>query len=147
MKKISFLAFVLITSTALFAQNENTTTPTTKFGIKAGVNMSKLRPNDFPSGTEISTNMKTSFGGGFFANIPLGTGGLAFQPEVLFNGQGSKLNVTTNVLGVSSSMKYEQDLRYLSVPMMLQFKGASGFYGELGPQVSFLHRYSGKKLP
>ena len=138
MKKISLLASILITSTALFAQNENTTTPKTTFGVKAGVNMSKLRPSDFPSGTKIETNMKTSFGGGFFANIPLGTGGLAFQPEVLFNGQGSKINMTSTVLGVSSTVKYEQDLRYLSVPMMLQFKGASGFYGEIGPQVSFL---------
>jgi len=138
MKKISFLAFILISSTALFAQNEKTTTPATRFGIKAGVNMSKLRPNDVPSGTEISTNMKTSFGGGFFVNIPLGTGGLAFQPEVLFNGQGSKLNMTTTVIGVSSNVKYEQDLRYLSVPMMFQFKSTSGFYGELGPQISYL---------
>jgi len=138
MKKISFLAFILITSVSLFAQNEKTTTPTTHFGVKAGVNMSKLRPNDVPSGVEISTNMKTSFGGGFFVNIPLGTSGLAFQPELLFNGQGSKMNVTTNVLGVSNSVKYEQDLRYLSVPMMLQFKSAGGFYGELGPQLSYL---------
>jgi hypothetical protein len=138
MKKISSLALVLITSTALFAQNDNTPAPTTRFGVKAGVNLSKLRPSDMPSGSDISTNLKTSFGGGFFVNIPLGTGGMAFQPEVLFNGQGSKLNVTTNVLGVSSNMKYEQDLRYLSVPMMLQFRGNSGFYGEIGPQISFL---------
>ena len=69
MKKISLLAFVLITSTALFAQNETTTTQTIRFGVKAGVNLSKLRPSDMPSGYDVSTNMKTSMGGGFFVNV------------------------------------------------------------------------------
>src|SRR5215203_3862716 len=101
MKKISLLALVFVTSTALFAQDDKATAPGATFGVKAGVNLSKPRPNDFPSGTDISTNLKTSFGGGFFANIPLGTGCMAFQPEVLFNGQGSKLNFKNTILGVS----------------------------------------------
>src|SRR5688572_5492991 len=145
MKKISLLALVFVFGTALFAQDD-VKTASAKFGMKAGVNLSKLRPSDVPAGTDISTNLKTSFGGGFFANIPFGTSGcMSFQPEVLFNGQGSKLTVKQTVLGVTSENTYEQDLRYLSVPLMLQFKGNSGFYGEVGPQLSFLldARYDG----
>ncbi len=128
----------------MFAQNTSKTTMATKtrFGVKAGVNLAKLRPSAVAPGTTVSTNLKTSFGGGFLANIPLGTGGMSFQPELLFNGQGSKMNVTTTttVAGVTTSKntKYEQDLRYLSVPLMLQFKSMGGFYGEVGPQLSFL---------
>ena len=139
MKKISLIALALITSTAIFAQNENRTPMATKvrFGIKAGANLSKLRPSQVPAGTEVETNLHTSIGGGLLVNIPLGTGGLAVQPEVLFNGQGSKMNVTTTGLG-GSNMKYEQDMRYISVPVMLQWKSTGGFYAELGPQMSFL---------
>ena len=142
MKKISLIALALITSTAMFAQmeNENRTKMAVKprFGIKAGANLSKLRPNAYPSSTTVETNLKTSFGGGFLVNIPLGTMGLAFQPEVLFNGQGSKMNVKTSIGGLSTDSKYEQDLRYLSVPLMLQWKSMGGFYAEGGPQLSFL---------
>ena len=146
MKKISLLAFVFVTSTALYAQNDvETKTATTKFGMKAGVNLAKLRPSDVPSGVDISTNLKTSFGGGFFANIPLGTGCMAFQPEILFNGQGSKITVKQTALGITTETTYEQDLRYLSMPLMLQFRSNNGFYGEVGPQLSFLldARYDG----
>lgn len=139
MKRISLIALVLITSTALFAQNENRTemASSIRFGIKAGANLSKLRPSQMPSGTEVKTNLHTSIGGGFLVNIPFGASGMAIQPEVLFNGQGSKMNVTTSGLGGGND-KYEQDMRYISVPVMLQWKGASGFYAELGPQMSFL---------
>jgi len=139
MKKISFIALAIFTSSALFAQNENTTpmASAVRFGIKAGANLSKLRPSQVPAGTDVSTNLHTSIAGGFLVNIPVGTGGLAVQPEVLYNGQGSKMNVKTSGLG-GTTLKYEQDLSYLSVPVMLQFKTTSGLYFELGPQASFL---------
>jgi hypothetical protein len=146
MKKISLVVLALFTSLAMFAQNENRTEmkSAVRFGVKAGVNLSKLRPNDVPSGADISTNLKTSFGGGFLVNIPFGTN-LAFQPEVLFNGQGSKINVKQTVITTTTD-KYEQDLRYLSVPLMLQWKSTGGFYAEVGPQLSFLldARYDGQ---
>lgn len=140
MKKFSLFALAFITSTAMFAQIENRTEMAVKprFGIKAGANLSKLRPNDLPSGFDLSTNLKTSFHVGLLANIPLGTGGLAFQPEVLYSGQGSKMNQKTTVGTITTSEKYEQDLHYINVPLMFQFKTVGGFYVEAGPQVGFL---------
>ena len=140
MKKFSFIALALFTSTALFAQNENRTEMAAqpRFGIKAGANLSKLRPSDLPAGADVSTNLKTSFHGGFLVNIPLGTGGLAFQPEIVYSGQGSKINEKFTIGTVTSSEKYEQDMHYINVPLMLQWKSAGGFYLEAGPQVGFL---------
>ena len=135
MKKISFIALALSTSLAVFAQNENVTKMAIapRFGIKAGANLAKLRPSSY-GGNEPSTNMKTTFGGGAFVNIPLGTGGVAVQPEVLYSRQGSKMKQT---VGTTTS-SFEQDLGYINVPVMLQWKSAGGFYVETGPQAGFL---------
>jgi len=141
MKKISSIALVLITSLAVSAQTETSKpTPmavTTRFGIKAGVNLAKLRPSDF-STNEPETNLKTTFGGGAFVNIPLGTGGLAVQPEVMYSRQGSKVSQTMTVGSTTSTYNYEQDLGYITIPVMLQWKSAGGFYVETGPQPGFL---------
>lgn len=143
MKKISLFALALSSSMALFAQDNQMTTPmarATRFGIKGGVNLAEFRANGFQSGTQPGTNMKTSFHGGFLLNAPLGTGGFAIQPEVVYSGQGSKLNVKTTVGSVTTSQAYEQDLGYINVPIMLQWKSAGGFFVETGPQAGFLVR-------
>jgi len=100
------------------------------FGVKAGVNLANFRVHDFPS-PEPDVNMKTSANGGFFANIPL-TEKFAFQPELLYNGMGSKIK-----FGTTSS---EQDLSYISLPLMIQLRTMGGFFVELGPQPSILIR-------
>jgi hypothetical protein len=140
MKKISFIAFVLSASLAVCAQNTTTTTRTTTFGIKAGVNLAEFRVHDYPAASEPSVNLKTSMHGGFFVNAPLGTGGFAVQPELLYSGQGSKMNVPTTVGTVTNRTKYEQDLSYITLPIMLQWKSAGGFYVETGPQPGYLIR-------
>jgi hypothetical protein len=141
MKKISLFALALSTSVALFAQDNVNRRPMpvkTYFGIKGGVNLAKLRPSDFGPG-EVSTNLKTTAHAGFLVRIPLSTtGGFAVQPELVYNRQGSKMKTTTTVGSISSTTPYEQDLGYLSVPIMLQWKSAGGFYVETGPQGSFL---------
>src|SRR5690349_9685261 len=121
MKKISLVTLFFGTSLALFAQNttsSSTATRSTTFGIKAGVNLAEFRVNDYPSGSEPSVNMKTSMHGGFFVNVPFGTSGLAVQPEVLYSGQGSKMNVPMTVGTITTRTKYEQDLSYITVPIM-----------------------------
>ena len=136
MKKTSLFILALSTSLAVFAQTtEMSVKP--RFGIKAGANLAKLRPSDYPS-TEPKTNLHTSLYAGLLANIPLGTGGFAIQPEVLYSGQGSKMNQTTTIGTVTTESKYEQDLSYINVPLMLQWKAPGGFYVETGPQVGFL---------
>jgi len=142
MKKISLFALGLTTSLAMFAQTSKPTpmAVATRFGIKGGVNLAEFRLNGFAAGTQPNTNMKTSMNGGFFVNVPLGTNGLAVQPEVVYSGQGSKLSQTTTVGSITTTNNYEQDLSYINVPIMLQWKSAGGFLIETGPQAGFLVR-------
>lgn len=142
MKKISLFVLALTSGLAMFAQTSKPTKMAVapRFGVKAGVNLAEFRANGYPSGTQPTSNMKTSMNGGFFVNVPLGTGGLAVQPEVVYSGQGSKMSVKTTVGTVTTTSTYEQDLSYINVPIMLQWKSAGGFLVETGPQAGFLVR-------
>lgn len=159
MKKVSFLAVALIATLAVTAQEQNPDMAhkplrtdmevMPRFGIKAGVNLAKLNVEDGVS-TDFNTTTKTSFHGGLFANIPLG-GILRLQPEVIYSGQGSKLNGPL-LSDMSTSENYEVDMHYVNVPVMFQLQTMSGFYAELGPQVGFLvnseqDRNSGENAP
>ena len=141
MKKICLMALALSAGLALFAQENVNRTPMpnkTYFGIKGGVNLAKLRPSDYTA-NEPSTNLKTTAHAGLLVRIPVSAnGGFAVQPELLYNRQGSKMKTTTTVGTVTTESTYEQDLSYVSVPVMLQWKSAGGFYVETGPQASFL---------
>jgi hypothetical protein len=140
MKKISLFGLALTASLVMFAQNYEKPTPMavkTRFGIKAGVNLAELMTKGYPSGFEPGTQMKTSMHGGFFVNVPVGTGGLAVQPEILYSGAGSKITSTSGGLN-PTTQNYEQDLRYIAVPVMLQWKSTGGIMVELGPQAAYL---------
>ena len=75
--------------------------------------------------------------GGLFLNIPMGES-LNFQPELLYNGQGSKFSASTTVGTVTTTETYSQDLNYISLPLMFQVRSTKGFFIELGPQPSYL---------
>lgn len=138
MKKISFFTLALLLGLGVFAQDqpvlrtEMTVTP--RFGIKAGVNMPTLEIDDDSQTNPLNTNMKTSFNAGIFVNIPLSTGALRFQPELVYNGQGSKVSTRVG----SSEQSFEYDFHYLSLPLMFQLQSPGGFYGEVGPQLGYL---------
>ncbi len=135
MKKISLLALAITTSLAMYAQDNQMTTPMankTYFGIKGGVNLATFRKENYP--THLGTNMKTTWHGGLFANIPLG-GIIHLQPELLYSAEGSKL---TETLAAGNRISYEQDLGYIALPIMVQIKSPKGFFVELGPQPAFL---------
>lgn len=132
MKKISLFALALTTSLALCAQNTELRTQMsnkTTFGIRAGANLANWKVNDFPAAMEPKVNMKTSMHAGVFVNMPLGTS-FRLQPGLEYSGQGSKYEVGT--------MKGEQDMHYLNVPIMFQFRSTGGFFAETGPQPGFL---------
>jgi hypothetical protein len=141
MKKISLFALAFSSSMALFAQeNVNRTPMAVKpyFGIKGGVNLSKLRPDNYSS-MEPSTNLKTTAHAGVLVNIPLNaTGTFAVQPELLYSRQGSKMKTTTTIGTVTTTNAYEQDLGYIALPIMLQARTLGGFYVETGPQAAYL---------
>jgi hypothetical protein len=137
MKKISFIALALFTCMAVFAQDPQLKTPmarSTFFGIKAGANWAKMDVDEYPG---VNVNNKTSMHGGIFLNIPVGTT-LNFQPELLYNGVGSKFRETSTVGTVTTTETFEQDLSYLSLPLMLQVRSSKGLFFELGPQASYL---------
>jgi hypothetical protein len=133
MKKISFIALALSTGVA-FAQTGFSPT----FGIKAGVNLAQFRTNDFPSGSAPDVSRKTSAHGGVFMNAPLGTGGFAIQPELLYSRQGSKMKQTTTIGTVTQTASYDQDMNYVTLPIMLQWKSTGGVFVETGPQPALL---------
>jgi len=141
MKKISLFVVAFSMSLAVIAQeNVNRTAMAVKpyFGIKAGVNLAKLRPDNYTT-NEPETDLKTTAHAGAFVNIPLNTTGtFALQPELLYNRAGSKMRTTTTVGTITTTNTYEQDLHYLSVPIMIQGRSKGGFFVETGPQASYL---------
>jgi hypothetical protein len=112
-----------------------TTAP--RFGIKGGINLASLELDDDVTATKYETNSKTSFHLGVFVNIPLG-GMLRFQPEILYQGGGSKIAGTPLVGSQTSTDNYELDLDYIAVPLMFQLATNSGFFVEAGPQFAYL---------
>lgn len=154
MKKISLSTLALATSFALFAQGDPVIgTPNrdhkplrtemevkTRFGIKAGVNMAKFNVNEdnyTPTSSAPEGSYKTSYNAGVFVNIPVG-GNFRFQPELLLSGQGSKISEVINSSAGTRTYRYEEDLNYVTLPLMFQLQSPGGFYAELGPRLSYL---------
>jgi Outer membrane protein beta-barrel domain len=89
------------------------------FGAKAGLNLSNF------SGTITDRKIKPGVHIGGLVNIPIAKQ-FSIQPELQYSSEGSKLN----------TKKY--NLAYINIPVMLQYNNASGFYGEVGPQLGIL---------
>lgn len=146
MKRVSLFVLAVSTSVALWAQPDQPKLKTdmasqTRFGIRAGANLANYNTEGFPGANTPSVNTKTSMQAGVFVNVPLGTM-FAFQPGVEYSGQGSKINYTgASIANISPAAgQYEEDLHYINIPMMVQWKpaGAGGFFLETGPQPGFL---------
>jgi hypothetical protein len=140
MKKINILVLALCSGLMIHAQSSpQLTTPMaakTRFGIRGGANLSEFHVNrpSFSMNNAPNTQMRTSYVAGAFVNIPLGSGGLKFQPEVDFSSQGSKL--TWN----NSTNTYEARFHYWNVPLVFQYQTPGGFFVELGPQVGLIQK-------
>lgn len=66
-------------------------------------------------------------------------GPVSLQPELLYSAQGSKVAVETNGDGDEIiSTKANVHLNYLSLPVLLQYRHASGLSVQTGPQLSYL---------
>ncbi len=125
MKKLLFIAVFMASICVVNAQDA---TPSgIRFGVKAGANFSGWAGDDKDVFGEPKS--RVGFHGGFLANIPLG-GMLAFQPELLYSSVGPKFEEA------GDEFKIVQN--YLSIPMMLQYASAGGFYGEIGPNINIL---------
>ncbi|WP_415328614.1 porin family protein [Chryseobacterium sp. MMS23-Vi53] len=130
MKKI-LLASALALSTMSFAQIDFSST---RFGITAGGNYSRVKNAHNPSGP------RYTFQGGVLALIPVGKENQFFlQPEVLYYGAGEtgKDKDAKSMDGYNAVYANS----YISVP--INFKGyfsedESEFFGMVGPRFNFL---------
>src|SRR5215212_11263052 len=147
MKKLSLFMLVCAAGIMAYAQSEpQLVTPMavkTRFGIKGGVNLATLEIDD-QSTPNMNTNMKTSFYGGVFANIPISSM-FRFQPEVLYSGQGTKADARSSTEATLAGIN-EYDFRYIAVPLMFQLMSKGGAFVELGPQFSVLAKANGDRL-
>lgn len=125
MKKMNAFAMALLISLVSVAQEEP------KFGIKGGLNVSKL---NYDNGTD--ADWRTGFNVGGLAHIHL-TPSFSLQPEVYYSSQGAKLPHTNNTT-------MNLNLSYINVPFLLQYNFANGFRLQGGPQVGFLVGVSDK---
>jgi opacity protein-like surface antigen len=117
MKKIIVL-FVFI-----FVSSINVQAQLLKLGLKGGLNYSNL------TGTEIQTDALTSYHIGAVAEIKVSEK-FAVQPELLYSTQGATYNT---ILG-----DIDNELGYLSIPVMAKIYLNNTISLELGPQASFL---------
>jgi len=90
------------------------------FGAKAGLNLSTFTGNDIEN-----AKFHPSFHVGGTANFFLNEN-FMLQPEVLYSGKGAKFDGGAYRLG------------YINVPVLIQYKTASGFFIEAGPQIGFI---------
>ncbi|KUJ58288.1 porin family protein [Chryseobacterium aquaticum] len=139
MKKF-LLASALAASTLSFAQIDF---GSTRFGVTAGGNYSRVKNAHNPSGARFA------FQGGVLALIPMGGADQFYlQPEVTYYGAGEsgKDKNAKNADGYNAM--YANN--YLSVP--IYFKGyfseaESEFFGMIGPRFNFLLSQNVKNVP
>ncbi|SIQ82165.1 Outer membrane protein beta-barrel domain-containing protein [Chryseobacterium sp. RU37D] len=120
MKKLILGIAISLSSLAYAQEKAKESSSPVRFGVKAGLNISSTTGGD--------SKAKAGFYGGAFANIPLSSQ-FGVQPEVLYNGVGSKAKDVNDL---------KINLDYISVPVMFQYNALPNLYLEAGPQFSFL---------
>lgn len=115
MKKILFIALLAIGANSLDAQ--------TKFGVKAGAQITNWTGDDADG-----LDSKVGFQVGGYANIRFSEQ-FAFQPELLLSTQGAK--------GEEDGIKIKFNTTYINVPLMMKWYAYQGLNFEFGPQVGF----------
>lgn len=125
MKKITLsLLGLLAFSTSAIAQE-------VKFGPKAGINFANL------SGDVEDNKMLMGFHVGAFAEIKLNDK-FAIQPEILYSAQGTKMETSETLMGVTYTAEADAKLNYINVPIMAKYFITDNFAVEAGPYVGFL---------
>src|SRR3569833_276115 len=125
MKKI--LLFAMCVGIAFVSQAQVT------FGLKGGVNLSNVGGKDAEGAKSL-----IGYHGGIQVGIPL-VAGISLQPELLYSAQGSKVPVEADGEGDEIiTTKANVHMNYLSLPLLVQYRHASGFQVQTGPQLSYL---------
>jgi long-subunit fatty acid transport protein len=120
MKKLFFAAVAVLAFGFTNAQE-------TKFGAKAGLNLSNL------TGDAEGNSMKVGFQVGGFAEIKISEK-FAIQPELVYSAQGAKFEEEF----FGETFEFDLNLGYINVPVLAKYYVAEKFSLEAGPQVGFL---------
>jgi hypothetical protein len=86
-------------------------------GPKAGINISNYTGGDIKSKSRVGYHI------GGLLNFGIGSV-VSFQPEVLLSTQGAKIE--------NNGFRQEFKISYITVPVLLKFKGRSGLFFSLG---------------
>jgi len=127
MKKITLVA--LLAAATVFGANAQT-----RFGVKAGLNLSDVNGKGGGESYGDDTKMKVGFHVGAVADI--GFGSLYFQPGLLFSSKGTKTEFSDSGITAKSTMS----LGYLEVPLTLGYRveaGSAKVNLGLGPYIGF----------
>jgi hypothetical protein len=111
---IAFITYLMIGTTAM-AQDHHA-----NIGIKGGLNLYNINGNG-------GSDLKSGLHLGLLSHIHL-TKQFAFQPEIMYSAQGTKLSGSDNSL----------NLDYINIPLLFQYMFDNGFRLQAGPQVGFL---------
>lgn len=95
-------------------------------GLKAGVNFSSLKGGGYSSPDQKSL-MGLAIGG--LVNYAV-TEKISIQPELFFSQEGTQWK------NVDEEQKNQ--LNYLNIPVLVQYRGPSGFFVHTGPQIGLL---------
>jgi hypothetical protein len=126
MRKFVLLLITVFFIISLPAIGQSTDKQKVSFGIKSGVNVSRLNLNGNSSDL-VSSDFRTGFVAGAFVNIPTRKFPISFQPEFLYSSMGGDL---------STELKEKINLRfnYFSIPVLIKYQFSKKFVAFAGPQ-------------
>jgi hypothetical protein len=106
-KKLTGILVLVMVFSITVLQGQSSDQNKTRFGIKAGLNISNMYTKNVQD-----ENMILGFNGGLFLKVPV-TPNIAFQPELLYTMKGSELTYNSFVSGKASF-----SLNYVEMPVL-----------------------------
>jgi hypothetical protein len=134
MKTITFPFIIILffTVTALHAQEQQTSAESklqSKFGIKAGLNLTNLYVNDASD-----EHLKAGFNAGIYWKLPVARG-FSIQPELIYSQKGTKATYSNFIQG---NGEYRFNLNYAELPLLAVINLGKTFNIHAGPYVGYL---------
>lgn len=124
-KNLITICIILITTLSANAQ-------IVKLGIKAGVNYANQTGNTIlVNSTNYKTEAITNYHFGLVAELPLGES-FAFQPEIMYSTVGANYKASGVIADINN------ELGYITIPVLAKINLSKTFSLDLGPQASFL---------